>query len=262
MASPFPGMDPYLEGYLWPDVHNALAAKIRQVLTPLIRPRYTARLSVYVVEDTSPEGDIGILYPDVEIMRMQRRDDIREAGIAAMQTDSDEATPAALTIPVILPVDVQITNVEIRDTAQNQLITCIEILSPVNKRDPGLQQYRLKRQRLYQAGIHLLELDLLRRGARPIIHDTLPAVPYLIALTRAQTGKTELWPLRLEDAWPNLPVPLRQPDDDVILRLGEVFTAVYEEAAYELSINYQQAPPPPALSAEENAWLRALLSRQ
>ncbi len=24
MPSPFPGMDPYLEGYLWPDVHQAL----------------------------------------------------------------------------------------------------------------------------------------------------------------------------------------------------------------------------------------------
>ncbi|MEK7784049.1 MAG: DUF4058 family protein, partial [Chloroflexota bacterium] len=22
MPSPFPGMDPYLEGYLWPDVHH------------------------------------------------------------------------------------------------------------------------------------------------------------------------------------------------------------------------------------------------
>ena len=46
MPSPFPGMDPYLEGYLWPDVHTALSAKIRQLLTPLIRPRYTARLSI------------------------------------------------------------------------------------------------------------------------------------------------------------------------------------------------------------------------
>ncbi|HEY9820633.1 MAG TPA: DUF4058 family protein [Candidatus Sericytochromatia bacterium] len=31
MPSSFPGMDPYLEGYLWPDVHNALTSKIRGV---------------------------------------------------------------------------------------------------------------------------------------------------------------------------------------------------------------------------------------
>lgn len=39
MPSPFPGMDPYLEGYLWVDVHNALASKIRQQLVPKLRPR-------------------------------------------------------------------------------------------------------------------------------------------------------------------------------------------------------------------------------
>lgn len=261
MASPFPGMDPYLEGYLWPDVHNALAAKIRQVLTPMLRPRYTARLGIYVVEDTAPEGDIGILYPDVEIMRSQRSENLGAAEDHTAHPESGKVTPAALTIPMVLPVDVQITNVEIRDTAQNQLVTSIEILSPVNKRDPGLQSYRAKRQRLYQAGVHLLELDLLRRGTRPIAHPTLPEAPYLVALTRAYTGKTVIWPLRLHDPWPTVPVPLRPPDDDVTLNLGEVFTQVYDEAAYDLSINYQQPPPLPALSDEDNAWVRQLLNQ-
>ena len=56
MPSPFPGMDPYLEGYLWPDVHHALAAKIRQQLTPLLRPRYTARLTIYEAVDARACG--------------------------------------------------------------------------------------------------------------------------------------------------------------------------------------------------------------
>ncbi len=56
-------MNPYLEGYLWPDVHNALASKIRQQLTPKLRPRYTARLEVYLVEDSLPESEIGVVYP-------------------------------------------------------------------------------------------------------------------------------------------------------------------------------------------------------
>lgn len=262
MASPFPGMDPYLEGYLWPDVHNALSAKIRQILTPLIRPRYTARLNIYVVEDTAPEGDIGILYPDVEIMRNQG---FREVGVPiepGLETASETVTPAALTIPVVLPVDVQITTIEIRDTAQNQLITSIEVLSPVNKREPGLQQYRLKRQRLYQAGVHLVELDLLRRGTRPIAYPTLPEVPYLITLTRAHTGRTDVWPMQLRDAWPIIPIPLRQPDDDVVLNLRTAFSEIYDEAAYDLSINYQQPPPAPALSDDDKTWVRALLAHR
>jgi hypothetical protein len=257
MASPFPGMDPYLEGHLWPDVHNALAAKIRQLLTPLIRPRYTARLSIYMVEDTAPEREIGILYPDVEVLRMQRLEEAQPA-YRSSASDAPAPTPAALSIPLILPVDVQLTSVEIRDAANNQLITAIEIISPVNKRDPGLQQYRRKRQRLYQAGVHLLELDLLRRGTRPIEHAALPATPYLLALTRAQSGKTDLWPLRLQDAWPNLPVPLRAPDTDVVLALGEAFHTVYDEAAYDLSIDYQQPPPPPPLAPDDQAWVREL----
>jgi hypothetical protein len=69
MPSPFPGMDPYLEGALWPDVHSALAAKVRQLLAPQVRPRYVVRLAVYLVEDSAPDGEIGILYPDVEVLR-------------------------------------------------------------------------------------------------------------------------------------------------------------------------------------------------
>ena len=67
MPSPLSGIDPYLEAGLWPDVHNALSAKLRAFLAPQLRPKYAARLEIYVVEDTSPESEIGILYPDVEV---------------------------------------------------------------------------------------------------------------------------------------------------------------------------------------------------
>lgn len=262
MPSPFPGMDPYLEGYLWPDVHNALASKIRQRLTPLLRPRYTARLGIYVVEDVAPEGDIGIMYPDVEVL--QREGESAHShhptsfGHARQQ---GSATPASLSIPVVLPVEIQIPVVEIRDAAQNNLITSIELLSPVNKREPGLTTYRQKRQRLYQAGVHLIEVDLLQRGTRPFSHTRIPALPYLIALTRAHTGRTDLWPLALSDPLPTIPVPLRQPDDDVLLDLAEAFSSVYDEAAYDLSINYDDDPPPPPLSAPDRQWVRDLLRR-
>ncbi|TVP62417.1 MAG: DUF4058 family protein [Leptolyngbya sp. LCM1.Bin17] len=207
MPSPFPGMDPYLEGYLWPDVHSALASKIRQQLTPLLRPKYAARLAVYLAEDPYPEGEVGIL--------------------------------------------LRVTNVEIRDTANNRLITSIEILSPVNKREPGLTAYRQKRRRLYEAGVHLLELDLLRRGKRPFDQPRLPVVPYCVALTRAGATQMELWPIALSMRLPVVPVPLQAPDPDVPLDLQGALAAIYDEAAYELSLDYDQPPPPPALSADE-----------
>jgi hypothetical protein len=252
MPSPFPGMDPYLEGYLWPDVHSALASKIRQQLTPQLRPRYTARLEIYVVEDRFPESEVGILYPDVEVMRN------RETADAAViePSSSSVITPARLTLPVLQPVSWRLASVEIRDTAQNRLVTCIEILSPVNKREPGLLAYRQKRQRLYQAGVHLLELDLLRRGTRPFAQPRLPDVPYAVALTRLQAASTDIWPLQLCDPLPTLPVPLQFPDADVPMNLSTAMAEVYEEAAYDLSVNYSEPPPPPALSATEQKWVQ------
>jgi hypothetical protein len=42
MASPFPGMDPYLEGDLWQEFHAKLAHEIKSQLMPQLRPKYVA----------------------------------------------------------------------------------------------------------------------------------------------------------------------------------------------------------------------------
>jgi Protein of unknown function (DUF4058) len=224
MPSPFPGMDPYVEGYLWPDVHHALASKIRQLLVPQLSPNYLARLEVSVFEDKNPESEVGILYPDVEILRSKSR-----------------------SIVLLEPMRVKIVTVEIRDTVHHRLITSIEILSPVNKREPNLSQYRAKRQRLYDANVHQLELDLIRRGTRPIQHPSLPDSLYLVTLTRSQTRAIEVWGMNLKDALPIVPIPLQNTDPDAVLDLGQALREIYDEAAYDLSIDYAETPPPPAL---------------
>ncbi|MEQ8959883.1 MAG: DUF4058 family protein [Coleofasciculus sp. C2-GNP5-27] len=114
MPSPFPGMDPYLEGYLWPDVHHALANKIRQQLTPKLRPRYTARLEVYVAEDRFPESEIGILYPDVEVMQVRQRQ-----GKQTTTPDTSASSSTPLTLPMVQPVPVRLI---CRLTTMNHLL--------------------------------------------------------------------------------------------------------------------------------------------
>ncbi|NEP77773.1 MAG: DUF4058 family protein [Okeania sp. SIO3C4] len=247
MPSPFPGMDPYLEGYLWPDVHNALANKIRQKLTPQLRPRYAARLEVYVVEDSFPESEVGILYPDVEIMQLRQP---KITNIPPGTSGATALTPP-LSLPIFQPVPVRLSNVEIRDTAQNVLVTCIEVLSPVNKREPGLTNYRQKRKGLYEAGVHLVEIDFLPRGTRPFAHAQMPDVAYGVALTRSHAKFIDIWPLTLQDLLPTIPIPLRSPDSDVVLNLSAALNEVCDEAAYDLSINYSEAQPPPILSEAE-----------
>src|SRR4030095_15571826 len=173
----------------------------------------------------------------------------------------DVGIPAPLTLPVLQPVDIRIVNVEIRDTAHNRLVTCIAILSPVNKREPGLTIYRQKRHRLYQAGVHLIELDFIRRGTRPCAHPRIPDVPYVITVIRAHTSFMDIWPLGLRDPLPIVPVPLHPLDAEVCLDLPLALTSIYDEAAYDLSIDYSQSPPPPMFAAADTQWMHALLGK-
>jgi hypothetical protein len=119
-----------------------------------------------------------------------------------------------------------------------------------------LSRYRQKRERIRQANVHLLEIDLLRRGTRVWEYSGIPAVPYVIVLNRAGDNKLEVWPLALLDPLPILPAPLHPPDKDAVIDLSAVLTAIYDEAFYHLSIDYQQDPPPPSFSPEEQAWLK------
>ena len=250
MPSPFPGMDPYLEGHLWPDVHQRLATKISQLLSPRLKPRYVARLNIAVLGDQPSEDEISIMYPDIEVVRASRAEpppDLFSGGAVATPT----MTPS-LTIPFI---QMRVASVEIRDAAANELVTVIEILSPINKREPGLAQYLQKRDALYRADVHLLEIDLLRRGTRAITGSQVRNASYLVALTRALSSKISVWPLRLRDPLPTVPVPLRAPDSDVPLELSVALAAIYDEAAYDLSIDYREPPPPPPLSDEDAAWI-------
>lgn len=253
MPSPFPGMDPYLEGHLWPDVHHRLATEISRALAPRLRPRYVARIEVTIVEDRSPEAEVGIMYPDVEV---PRRGGSEREGPGLPRSTTNLAAP--LTLPLLVPVELRIPSVEVRSVQGDELVTAIEIISPVNKREPQAEAYRAKRERLRAGGAHVLELDLLRRGARVVSHPKLPPCEYLVTLTRARAGRVEVWPLHLRDALPTLPVPLRDPDPDSWFDLGAALQTIYTEAGYDLSIDYAAAPPPPPLSPELEAWRRSL----
>ncbi|MEM1120821.1 MAG: DUF4058 family protein [Bacteroidota bacterium] len=251
MTSPFPGMDPYLEGSIWPDLHHRLSTKITNLLVPQIRPKYVARIARYVVEDEAPENEIGIMYPDVEVFARDN-DLLREP---AVSYGNPNFTPISFSLKTIQPVEISIPVIEIKDIEGNRLITAIEILSPVNKRQPGLKTYRQKRQKLKKKGVHFIEIDLLRRGNRTIEHPKTKSCSYLVALSRAKQSQTDFWLLDLLDKLPTVPVPLLEGDKDAMIDLQKALTACYEEAAYDLSINYQQTPPPPALTDSQRDWL-------
>lgn len=259
MPSPFPGMDPYLEGYLWPDVHHRLATQISDQLMPLLRPRYVARIEVQMIADETPEAEIGILYPDVEIVRAPFSSYLnRPVAGSPVVAEPLQMTPVTTSVP-LLEFEVRVATVEIRDVAQNQLVTSIEILSPINKREPGRSKYRDKVHRLYDAGVNIIEIDLLRRGQRSFLYPRTPESAYRVSLTRAKAKSADLWSIQLDEPLPVIPIPLRSPDKELLLDLGAVFSAIYDKAAYDLTIDYTVPPPPPALSTQEKRWVEELL---
>jgi Protein of unknown function (DUF4058) len=260
MPSPFPGMDPYLEGYLWADVHQALAYQCRRQLVPLVAPRYAVRLAVTMVTDRVPAHEIGIILPDVEIIRPHRP---TEPAVVAMPA-AVAIPPAPASMPLDVLVPTRLVTVEVHDIAQNTLVTSIEIMSPANKREPGLQAFMSKRDALRLAGVHILEIDLLRRGQRPWPDTRGEAAPYMAALVRAGHLQVELWPIDFRDPLPLLPVPLRPPDPDVPLDVQQALDTIYDEAQYGLTLNYDGPPPPPPLSAQDMGWLESCVrsSRQ
>ena len=264
MTSPFPGMDPYLEHPLhWPDVHHRLATEISRQLAPRLSPRYVARLEVRFVASTPDGQTVNVLYPDIDVTRAK----LRERTMAAYKPLAGvpvSAQPKPLFLHVAPSEEkVRLVTVEIRDTAHRRLVASIEILSPVNKRPGGgLVEYRTKRQMVFLADVHLLEIDLLRQGTRPPRLIGLPASDYFVFLTRTgRTDLTETWPIGVRDPLPIVPVPLLPGDDDVPLDLAHALRTIYDEARYDLSVDYGQ-PAHPLLSEGDAAWARERLGHE
>ncbi len=254
MPSPFPAMDPYLEGYLWPDVHHSLAGEIRAQLAAKIWPNYVARITVrFVAEEAETQESVGVMLPDVELLR--RHSLTTEEPRAQVAVTDITAAPLVLSLPPTIRV--RLASIEIHDRAHRDLVTSIEILSPVNKRGTGWDEYERKRQSVMQSSAHLLEIDLLRRGRRHVDDSKLPPAPYFVFLTRAPLRQIEVWPIQLHDRFPILPVPLFAPDPDVPLDLNAVLATIYDEARYDGDIDYRQPPDPP-LEGEDAQWAAAL----
>lgn len=259
MLSPFPGMDPYIEApRIWSDFHGDLAGEIRALLNRQIRPNYFAALTPYATYETievNQKKSYG-MYPDVGIWQRSTRG---VGGVAV--ADVLESTPVESTVSLELPLE--LFSVEIRTVDDDVLITSIEILSPVNKQrghDAHLDYLR-KRRELLRSAAHLVEIDLLRGGVRPPLEQPVPLAPYYIMLSRAtHRPHVAVWPIALNAHLPVLPIPLLEPDPDVMLDLGVVVASVYERGGYDARIDYRTPVPPPALAEEETAWVEQVLA--
>jgi hypothetical protein len=230
---------------------------MRERLQLQVRPRYFVNVEerVYVCEPHDPA--IGVILPDVSIT-------LRE-GVGAASGRPTHGTAAAA--PAILEmimedVEVKERRLTVHRTSDRSLVTVIELLSPANKvaGSKGLRNYLEKRSAVLHSLVHLIEIDLLRRGLRFPSVSPLPPGQYYIHVSReSMRPKGEVWAVSLREPLPSIPVPLAGNDVDATLDLGQVLRHVYDAAGYSLLLDYAGPPPAPPLADEDAVWVDAMI---
>lgn len=250
MPSPFPGMNPFLERRtVWHDFHERFCTVAAESITSQVRPDYVVKIDEHVfVHEVAPgsgglvgRGDITIAATGTEI----------PSAVATIQA------PAQVTLPAVDRESLSF--IEIRDRDTNRVVSIIELLSPTNKYlGPDRQQYVAKRSQLLQSAIHFVEIDLLRGGTRMPMND-LGVCDYCALVSRWESRpQADVWPWRLADPLPVLPIPLVAFQREAKLDLGSLLQRIYDAAGYEDYI--YRGCPEPELSPQQQQWCQGFLN--
>lgn len=251
MPTPFPGMDPYLEQpELWPDVHNSLIAALRNDLAPKLRPRYYLAIEerLYLAETGS-----SALVGRADVAVIGQPQPVLSAAQAAT------AKTGVISIELPIPDQVRETFLEVREIS-NRVVTTIEILSPSNKcPGPGRNLYLQKRLSLLGSQTHLIEIDLLRAWEAMPMVGPLRQSHYRILISRAeQRPRADLLPFNLRQPISGFSLPLQPGDVEPEVAIGQLLHQLYDQAGYDLRLDYRAAPSPP-LTADDLEWIEQLL---
>src|SRR5438874_3623854 len=224
MPSPFPGMDPWLEGTtIFPDLHDSLIGRLRDALNEVLPPSYFATIaSRIVIDDPRQEFE-----PDVDVFG-------REPPANAAAQFSGNGGVAVATEPVVIVAgdDVRQKFLEVRTGPDgNRLVTVIEVLSPSNKRlgEHNRDPFVHKQRKLLSQRVHVVEIDLLRRGE----HSTVVPIDlftvwvdnpeYHVCVSRFDRPRDyHVYPIRLADRLPNIAVPLLPGVAEVVIGLQRI----------------------------------------
>jgi hypothetical protein len=256
MASPFPGMDPFLEDpAYWPDFHATFINYWREAIADALPPSYEATLGerVYLVGYEPEQRKLG--FPDVAVTH----------GENAPLPQSEKAPAVATLEPVTIPLTIldgpRETYIEILHRPHRSLVATLELLSPANKEQPGRTEYLAKRTALIHQKVHLVELDLLLGGRRLPMDKPLPKAEYYYFLSRSEERPDcHVYSWKLRERLPTLPVPLRAPDPDVHIDLAAVFATAYERGRFGRRIDYR-ASLPAAVPEADRQWIEALRNK-
>jgi hypothetical protein len=251
-------MDPYLEEpSLWPDVHHELISVCRDVLNQKLRPRYFARIEerVYISDEYDPARRV--IAPDLRIVQRKGK----SPSISAGQSSGAIATAEPVEATTLIEDEIHEARVEVIDRAKRVVVAVVEIRSPTNKisGSRGRDSYERKRLEIMRSPTHFIEIDLLRDGEGFPPYGALPHHEYAAHDSMCdRRPKGTLWPIRLDQRLPTIPIPLKGDDPDAQLDLQLVLNTAYDRAAYDLEIDYCGNPVPP-FAQQQAQWADCML---
>ena len=105
MASPFPGMDPFIEGQRWRDFHHALIEEIRAVLPPIPWLRVDDHISAALEQLATKLGALGctVKRAQPEGMGGWREHHKLYRTLMAVMTGASIAMPMRVTVASLAP---------------------------------------------------------------------------------------------------------------------------------------------------------------
>jgi Protein of unknown function (DUF4058) len=261
MPSPFPGMDPYLENPgLWPDVHVTLITGYRDMLAAQLRPKYVVRVEerVYIANEYDDTLKPQLRIPDVEVAISPGSEEHAFA-LRGETSQLEVAEPVVAT--TWFEEEIHEAFLKIIDVASRDVVTVIEVLSPTNKvpGSPGFESLERKRREVMYSPSHWVEIDLLRGKRTVPVPKKAGPHEYLVHVSKkGMRPRGLLFPIRLPQRLPVIPIPVKAGDPDARLDLQAALDPIYDRAGYDLDIDYRREPNPP-LSGELAAWADELL---
>lgn len=254
MPSPFPGMDPFLEAR-WGDVHTRLTTYACDQLQAQLPGDLRARMEEYIHLYAEDSDDSPRFSPDTHVVELA----------SAPQSFVAVAEPevAVAATPIVVPMEWEWTErwIQILDARGDRVVTTIEFLSPGNKHSLAARaDFQAKQQELFDAGVNLVEIDLLRHGGwtmsvpERIVPDDC-AYPYRAMVLRAtRRVRAACYQLPLREPLPRMRIPLRPTDRDIILDLQKLISEAWERGRYT-DIDYLNGRRPPFNNLDED-WIR------
>lgn len=261
MASPFPGMAPYLEDpAVWPDFHARFVNYWCECIADRLPGNYDARIGERVTLIESIDIPAKSIVPDVAVLRSEaaRQEPPSTASGGAATTLALEP----VTLPLAFPQEVKEPYIELYFTPDRSLVAVLELLSPTNKSGAGRNSYLLKRNAVLSQDVHLIELDLLVGGGRLPLGKPLPPGDYYALVAHSQRRwECDVYAWTVHQPLPMLPIPLKAPDPDLLINLAEVFAQAYDRGRYERCLRYAEPPTAPLADADRK-WATEVAGRK